>query len=373
MLIAGHVPHEFGLGLAVPIPKEHYSVSSSNYRCITVSPIISKIFELCLANKLQQYLHVSERQLGFKKKVGCSHAIYAVRKTVDYFVSNDSTVNVCTLDISKAFDRINRYCLLTKLLDRNMPKNYILLLHDWFCNVFIRVRWESVFSFCVKLESGVRQGGILSPVFFAIYINDVIVELTKSKLGCHVKGVYSGSWLYADDIILLAASLTQLQHMIEICVKLLDDIDLKVNAKKCKFTRIGKRFKSAVSQITINKSRVDVSNEIKYLGMSIVAGRIFKCNLHECKMKFFRSANGIFAKIGTQNVNVLLELIFRNCVPILSYGISALQLTKSELSKLDSCVNLVLSKVFGTFKTIVFSIVVIYLSVIWFCYTGHHF
>ena len=118
MIMLNYIPVEFGFGLSIPLPKENFSSTLSDYRCITVSPVISKIFELCISYVLKKYLYSSNWQLGFKKKLSCNHAIYAVRKTVDYFVKNESTVNICALDISKAFDKINQHCLLLQLSER---------------------------------------------------------------------------------------------------------------------------------------------------------------------------------------------------------------------------------------------------------------
>ena len=72
MIIYNYVPDAFGQGIAVPIPKGDNQCShnkSSDYRCITISPLLSKIFELALQEKLAKYLSTSERQFGFKKKL----------------------------------------------------------------------------------------------------------------------------------------------------------------------------------------------------------------------------------------------------------------------------------------------------------------
>ena len=207
MLVTGYVPVEFGFGVSVPIPKERSSVNCSDYRCISISPVISKIFEKFIADSLQRYLCSSDHQLGFKQKSGCVHAIYAVRKTVEYYVSNGSTVNICTLDITKAFDKVNNHCLLLKLMKRRLPIQFIYLFNRWFSNVFIKVRWGNHLSMFFRLVSGVRQGGILSPVFFNIYIDCVIDKTTDLDIGCYFRGFFSGIWLYADDIILLSRAL----------------------------------------------------------------------------------------------------------------------------------------------------------------------
>ena len=186
MLCCSYVPDAFGVGLCVPLPKANNDKLNSvdGYRAITVSPILSKIFEIGIAENLDKYFKTSDMQFGFKKKLSCSHAIYSVRTAVEYFVNRGSTVNLCTMDLSKAFDRINHYCLFVKLIERHIPLLYILLLENWYCKIFIFVRWCDSLSSRVCLKAGVRQGGILSPLLFIVYVDEILQKLQLSNLGC---------------------------------------------------------------------------------------------------------------------------------------------------------------------------------------------
>ena len=116
-----NVPNGFGIAITVPIPKwdsNQISCNSDQYRGITISSVFSKLFEHCLLENYKNFLTTSDFQFEFKKQSSCSHAVYTVRKTIEYFVERDSTVNVCSIDMAKAFDKMNKYALFIKLLKK---------------------------------------------------------------------------------------------------------------------------------------------------------------------------------------------------------------------------------------------------------------
>ena len=56
----------------------------------------------------------------------------------------------------------------------------------------------------VNIFNGVKQGGVLSPVLFTVYLDELLLRLRESRMGCHIENVFCGALSYADDIILLA-------------------------------------------------------------------------------------------------------------------------------------------------------------------------
>ena len=98
---------------------------------------------------------------------------------------------------------------------------------------------------------GVRQGGVISPVLFTVYVDDIIERLNDSKLGCFIGDLYLGCIMYADDLILISASVFILQNMIFICEKKAEYIDMKINTSKSMVIRIGKRCKNICENIEL--------------------------------------------------------------------------------------------------------------------------
>ena len=111
-MAVSHVPYGFRLSYTVPLSKEDNLFKRNtvdNYRSISISPAISIIFEHCVLTKYSTLFETSSNQFGFKKKSSCSQAIYSLRKVVDHYVWR-LNVNVCLLDLSKAFDE--PFCLI---------------------------------------------------------------------------------------------------------------------------------------------------------------------------------------------------------------------------------------------------------------------
>ena len=352
MMRYNYVPTDFGQGLTIPLLKNaslKKSCSTEDFRGITVSPVISKIFEVFLKHKMSKYLESSKSQFGFKKGFGCNHAIYTVQSTIEYFTSNNSTVNVCSIDLVKAFDKLNHCVLFSKLMDRNVPRGVIVLLQNWYEKSNTVIKWNSARSLSVKLTAGVRQGGVLSPLLFAVFVDDVLIKLERSGMGCHINHTCFNCVMYADDLLLMSISNCDLQHMVDLCVNEFHQIDMKINIGKSVCMRIGNRHSIDISKIVVNSVSMEWKKDIRYLGVSLVSANNPKYNLQNVKQKYFRALNGIFGKVGTQaDVSVIISLINSFCVPVLLYGLDAFKLNKAGYTTLESAYSAAFSKLFST-------------------------
>ena len=273
ILLCGHVPSQFMIGITYPIEKGSSVIkilSVDDFRGITISPLISKIFEKCILANFEKYFLSSDYQFGFKKKVGCSHAMFCLKSCIDYFVANNSSVNLCSIDVSKAFDRVNHFCLLLKLMSKCVPVNIIVLLNHWFSNSIALVCWNGVFSNPYTISAGVRQGGVLSLFLFACYVDNLILTLVNDGLGCHIGLQCMSVLMYADDLMLIYGSLTQLQAMINACTAELEALDLTVNVRKSVCMRIGKSYNFNPSRLmSVNNCNIEWSDNLVYLGINI--------------------------------------------------------------------------------------------------------
>jgi hypothetical protein len=291
----------------------------------------------------------SDRQLGFKKGSSCAHAAFLVRHTIDHFVNNDSTVNIACVDISKAFDNVDHFIMFNKLIDRKLPIRVIMAIKDWYSKSVCSVKWGSCISESFKIFSGVRQGGILSPALFSIYVDDVLGKL--NSYGCTMFGLCVGSFMYADDLILLAPSLCELQAMVNLCNREFNHIGLSINSSKSSCIRIGKAWKSNCVDIKLPSGKLQWASSIKYLGVDILAGKKFTICFDSSKSKFYSSFNSIYSKISkVKNPIVILNLISSIALPCLLYNTEALPLNITTAKELDHPWSRVFMRIFGTFN-----------------------
>lgn len=345
----GVVPTDFGCGIIIPLVKNHDGdvTSSDNYRGITLSPVISKVFELVLMEVFGDKLTSSPLQFGFKPKSSCNHALFTLRMVVKHYCSSGNTLTLCALDISKAFDRVNFYGLMNALMARHFPKCFVSIILDWLHKCVGIVRWANCFSAAFAITAGVRQGGLLSPALFAIYIDNLISRLKASKLGCHVNGVYYGCLVYADDIMLLSHSVQVMQYMLDICESYATDFDVKFNCIKSVAMRIGWRHNCSCADLILCGKPLLYVASIKYLGVYINSAKSFKCSFEHVKMKFYRTFNALYCRSkASYSELVSIELFKSYCLPSLLYAVESVAPSKTDVRMMDRCIDAAVRKIF---------------------------
>ena len=143
----GYLPDSFMSVLLVPIIKDKSGKinSKDNYRPIAIASTLSKLFERILLGRLSKYLLTSSHQFGFKSNHSTDACIYVLKEAVDFYVEQQSSVYLCFLDATKAFDRVNHDVLFDKLRKRGAPGYMIRILAFWYSNQKMMVRWAILF------------------------------------------------------------------------------------------------------------------------------------------------------------------------------------------------------------------------------------
>ena len=157
-----------------------------------------------------------------------------VTEVIDYYKNNGNPVYMCMLDASRALDRVNLLTLFKTLYYRGICPIYLRLLMKIYEEQQMRIRWNNAVSDYFTISNGVKQGGVLSPVLFGIYLDQLITQLRHLGMGCYMNGLVTGVCIYADDITLLAPSRasTSIVLMLEKCERFALTRDILFNASK---------------------------------------------------------------------------------------------------------------------------------------------
>ena len=108
----------------------------------------------------------------------------------------------------------------------------VIILLFWYCKQTVCVKWGRCISDYFSISNGVRQGGILSPKLFSVYIDDLSYKLVESKVVCSIDNLCMNHVMYTDDISLMAPILAALQELINICFEFSVRNDLSFNSSK---------------------------------------------------------------------------------------------------------------------------------------------
>lgn len=270
MLVHGVCPQSMINGTMVPIVKckRKPLTCSNNYRAITLGSIINKIFDWVVLFRESDALISSDLQFGFKQNISTTHCTFATTEIISYYNANRSNVYTAMLDASKAFDRV-KYCKLFRvLLDKCMSPLVLRLLMYMYTNQSLQVKWGNNVSEKFNVKNGVKQGGVLSPILFAVYMDGLFKRLNDCGYGCRIGRHYVGGLGYADDLELLAPSLKGLQIMVHVCEAYAREYDVTFNGAKSLFLIFRGRECTlpAQSSIVVNNTSISNVNKAVHLG-----------------------------------------------------------------------------------------------------------
>ena len=220
-LIHSFLPSSLMSILIVPLLKGKYRdpSNSANYRPIAIATSASKIFEKLVYERIKVYLETSHNQFGFKPGHSTDMCIYSLKEIIHYYKSLNTPVYLCFVDIKSAFDRVSYWKLLNKLTERGVPLIIVQLLQFWFSSQSLRVGWGGSLSECFYMKNGIRQGSILSPYLFNVYVDNLNHDLNNCRVRCHVGDISMNNFSYADDLALIAPSAAALNDLLKICDK----------------------------------------------------------------------------------------------------------------------------------------------------------
>ena len=310
-------------GNVLPTHKKESKQLKKNYRPISLLPICGKIFEKIIFDSI--YKHFTDKlftpsQSDFRPGDSTiNQLLYITHTTYSAFEDYPSReTRAVFLDISKAFDKVWHEGLIFKLKSYGISEGLLNLIISYLSNRKQRVVLNGKCSKWSLIRAGVAQGSVLGPLFFLIYINDL------------VKNVSSDARLFADDTSLFTVvyekeiAVTQLNSDLEIISQWAYQWKMQFNPDKNKqaiqviFSQ--KRDKSVHPLIYFNRSKVVLKHEQKHLGMILDSELNFYSHVKE-KIVNARKAIGVIRFMSGYVTREVLDQMYKLYVrPHLDYG-----------------------------------------------------
>ncbi|XP_046566491.1 uncharacterized protein LOC124275063 [Haliotis rubra] len=214
---------EWKKGIIIPIFKGGGKprTSPDSYRGVTLLPVMSKLFEQVIANRIPQFQDSTDfpdpLQCGFQKSLSSLHASFLLQETVYHYKERNDSLKVVFLDSSKAFDTVWHDGLLWKLKELNIHPGVWRIFCNTYSGMESCVLANNTYSSWFKLDRGVRQGSVLSAKLYLVYINELLTNLSHLKKGAFVLDLHLAAPTQADDISLISPITAHLQSMVTEC------------------------------------------------------------------------------------------------------------------------------------------------------------
>ena len=247
-------PKDWAKMLVTPIYKKGDKLDPANYRAISLLSIPGKVFCKILLDRMKQKAEeaLSESQFGFRPGRGTVDAIFIVRQLIEKAKEHRVQLHFNFVDFKAAFDTIWRKALWKMMLAIGIDPKIINIIEDMYNNTECAVVIEGQLTDWFTVQVGVRQGCLLSPVLFNIFLEFVMKDVTNINNTLLLNKDLSNEIRYADDTTLISCIFEKLNLMSESLDASCKKWGMKVNPSKCKILSPTDRDISMGDQIVLS-------------------------------------------------------------------------------------------------------------------------
>ena len=275
MYVNGYIPDILKQGLIITRHKggRKSKKAPNNYRAITLSSAILKLFERFLLRLLESNLSepLNTLQGGFRPNIGCNMTSVMLKECCLFAKEHHSKLFVCFLDVQKAFDKIWHNGLFLKLYQKGLRSILLRVIINLHLNMTSRVIYNGHYSEWFSIFQGARQGGVVSPFMYLCYIDDLISERYERIARFTMLGLVLCALTAADDMVLLSLSKSGLDMLLAICYRYSCKWRYKYVPIKCSvlvFNESKTYYGRSNRHWSLGPNAVDEAENYKHLGVN---------------------------------------------------------------------------------------------------------
>ena len=305
------IPLDWKMAHIVPIHKKGPLNEKGNYRPISLTSVICKMYEKLLRDHIlnQIELKICPEQHGFVPGKSClSNLLETFQDVIDCIENDDSdSADVLYFDFQKAFDQVSHHKLIIKMENLGIDQKSVNIVKDFLSGRKMKVKVGDAFSLCKDVISGIIQGSVIGPLLFIIFVNDL------------PNSIYSLCKLFADDLKLIVCPSNYSVSSFDVSnLAYWQNIwCMHFNIDKCKVLHIGKQ--NPMLEYSLNDEVIDSVETQKDLGVLFNSKFNFTDHIKSCVAKAKSCTAWLFRNFISREQDTIIHLYKSMIRPHLEY------------------------------------------------------
>ena len=348
-------PRGWNKGRITLVHKRGSRAVLGNYRPITVlismAGLYSKVLNARLTEVVERHDILGEVQGGFRKGRGGADSVFVLHTLLWKARALKKSAHMAFLDITKAYDSVNREVLWAKLAKLGISGKFLNMLKTMYTGDSVDCSVNGVITRCVYLKRGLRQGCSLSPILFNIYISSIGHDLCNHPDGFPLgKQLTVSGLLFADDVVLISMTAEGLKNLLNLVNGHCHKLRLKISEEKSKVISPTEESWDLFDEGGHVLSLAQVV-QYKYLGVETFLSVFRTCAAKQKKCidvaKRYMFACLHLGKMSTDIVRISLATWINIAVPTITFGCENVIFCESRLVELESIEAKVAKRILG--------------------------